>query len=152
MCDKLFSHLLTVSKNGPTNREADILCKFMALSSSICRISSTAPKIKPLSWVPFINLDTVNFIAPHVSPTSLIPFSIPSSFVALAVMSPMTSWNLCSSIANIFWSVKVSGLRSNFIPVISINFFQWLFGKEVKITELMYSFFHIGLLFPSDYE
>ena len=43
MWDKLFSHLFTVSKNGPTNREADMLWRFMALSSSIWTISSTAP-------------------------------------------------------------------------------------------------------------
>ena len=47
MWDKLFSHLLTFSRNGPTKRDAVMLCKFIALSSSICRISSTAPSMKP---------------------------------------------------------------------------------------------------------
>ncbi len=47
MCDKLFSHLWTLSKNGPTNLEAVMLCRFIELSSRICRISSTEPNIKP---------------------------------------------------------------------------------------------------------
>ena len=138
ICERLFSHFCTVSRNGPTNLEADMLCRFIALSSRICRISSTVPNTKPRSCVPFMYLITVNFIVFHASATSAMPFSIPSSFVALAVMSPMTSLNLCNSMANMFWSVKDSGFRSNFMPVISMSFFQCLGGTHgAELSDLV---------------
>ena len=60
MCDNDFSHFCTLSMNGPTNRDADILCRFIALSSSVTTISSTEPRMTPLSCVPFMYLYSVN--------------------------------------------------------------------------------------------
>jgi len=74
--ERLFSHDCTVFKNGPINLDADILCKLIVLSSSAWVISSTAPNMKPRSWVPFVYLSTSNLSFSQVSMTSLTPFKI----------------------------------------------------------------------------
>lgn len=50
--DRSFSHCCMVPRNGPTKRLPAMLCKFMASLSTFSRISSTAPRIEPRSWVP----------------------------------------------------------------------------------------------------
>ena len=43
MRERPFSHDCTVARKGPTNREAAMLYKLIALSSSVCMASSTVP-------------------------------------------------------------------------------------------------------------
>lgn len=71
--DKLFSQVCTEFKNGPMKRDADMLCKFIALSSKIWSTSSIEPSMYPRCDVPFVYGTTVNFMPFHVSSISLTP-------------------------------------------------------------------------------
>ena len=50
--DRDFSHFCTLSKKGWTKRDAAMLWRFIVLSSSVRLISSTDPRMIPLSSVP----------------------------------------------------------------------------------------------------
>ena len=67
-----------------------------------------------------------NFVFCHVSTTSLMPLSMLNSLLADVTISEMVSAKLCSSIANKFSSVNVSGFMSKFFLVDSISFCQCL--------------------------
>lgn len=67
----------------------------------------------------------------HVVTTSFKLFSMLSSLLAEPTMSEIVSAKLCSSIANRFSRVKVSGFMSKFFPVDSISFCQCLRQQKI---------------------
>ena len=74
--------------------------------------------------------------------TSARLFSILNSLFAEPTISDIISLKLCSSIANRFSKVNVSGFMSKFFPVSSINFCQCL-GEGVGVGNHMLHHLHV---------